>query len=63
MKPNQVINCKHFGTCESGKRSCVGCNVWNYLYDAKALIDWCRKQGKDVMLFTMEMHRELKEND
>lgn len=61
MKPNQVTNCKHFRTCESGKRSCVGCNIWNYLYDEEALIEWCKKQGKDIMLFTMEMHRNLKQ--
>ena len=59
MKPNKVENCKYVNTCESGKRSCVGCNVWNYLYNPEALIAWCKKHGKDVMLFTMEMHKML----
>lgn len=63
MKPNRVEICKHFETCESGKTSCVGCNIWNYLYDAKALISWCKKHHEDIALFTMKMHKELKNND
>ena len=59
MKPNKVENCKYVNTCESAKRSCVGCNVWNYLHDTKALQKWCRENGKDFMLFTMEMHKML----
>ena len=37
-KPILVKQCKQFEVCESAKnRGCVGCNVWNYLYDIKAL--------------------------
>ena len=25
------------------EEGCVGCNVWNYLYDGKALYDYCKK--------------------
>ena len=59
MKPNKVENCKYVETCESAKSSCIGCNVWNYLYNTKALHKWCRENGKDFMLFTMEMHKML----
>ena len=40
---------------------CRGCNVWNYLYDIKALQKWCKEYDKDFILFTMEMHRMLEE--
>ena len=59
--PVRLERCKRFEVCESGKRGCKGCNVWNYLYDVKALQEWCGKHDKDFMLFTMEMQRELKE--
>jgi hypothetical protein len=59
MKPNQVTNCRRFGTCDSGKISCVGCNIWNYLYDENALISWCEKQHQDVALFTINMQQEV----
>lgn len=59
-----VRRCKEFEVCESVKhKGCKGCNVWNYLYDIKALQKWCKEHGKDFMLFTMEMHRKLKENE
>ena len=25
----------------------------------KTIIDWCKKQNKDISMFTLEMHREL----
>ena len=62
-KPRFVKRCKAFETCESRKRkNCVGCNIWNYLYNIKELQKWCKEHGKDFMLFTMEMHRQLKED-
>lgn len=62
-KPVLVRRCKEFEVCESVKqKGCKGCNVWNYLYDIKALQKWCEEHDKDFMLYTMEMHRKLKEN-
>lgn len=59
-KPLTVDKCKHRNNCYSYKKgTCQGCNIWNYLYDEKAMIDWCRKQNKDISMFTLEMHREL----
>lgn len=61
-KPMLVKRCKEFEVCESAKHNgCKGCNVWNYLYDIKALQKWCKEHGKDFMPFTMEMHRKLEE--
>ena len=61
-KPIFVSECKKFEVCESVKnKGCRGCNVWNYLYDIKALQKWCKEHDKDFILFTMEMHRMLKE--
>lgn len=61
-KPVFIKRCKEFEVCESAKRKgCKGCNVWNYLYDIKALQKWCEEHNEDFMLFTMKMHRELKE--
>lgn len=58
--PNYVERCKRLNTCNNGKhRDCVGCNVWNYLYDTNKLLEWCNQQRKDFMLFTMEMQKEL----
>ena len=59
-KPIFLKRCKVFETCIKGENGCVGCNVWNYLYDIEALREWCKKQGKDFILFTTEMHRRLK---
>lgn len=64
MKPYKVESCKYIKTCGSSRlQGCIGCNVWNYLYDSEALIDWCNKQGKDVQLFTMEMHKMLNDEN
>jgi hypothetical protein len=61
-KPVLVRRCKEFEVCESVKqKGCKGCNVWNYLYDIKALQKWCKEHGKDFMQYTMVMHRMLKE--
>ena len=61
-KPVFLKRCKDFESCESAKHhGCRGCNVWNYLYDIEALKEWCKEHDKDFVLFTMEMHRKLKE--
>lgn len=61
-KPTFLKRCKDFEVCESVKNGgCVGCNVWNYLYDIRALQEWCKKHNRDFMLFTMEMHKKLKD--
>lgn len=66
-KPFLLKRCKDFETCESVKhQGCRGCNVWNYLYDIKALQKWCKEHNEDFMQFTMKMHKmlkEIKEND
>ena len=62
IKPMFVSRCKQFKVCESAKNGeCKGCNVWNYLYDIKALQKWCKEHNKDFVLFTMEMQRHLEE--
>ena len=39
-----VSRCKEFEVCESAKNNgCIGCNVWNYLYDIEALKEWCKE--------------------
>ena len=61
-KPMFVSRCKEFEVCERVKnKGCSGCNVWNYLYDIKALQKWCKEYNKDFRQYTMEMHREVKE--
>ena len=61
-KPLLVKRCKEFEVCESVKqKGCKGCNVWNYLYDIKALQKWCKEHNEDFMQFTMNMHKMLKE--
>lgn len=63
-KPMLVSRCEEFEVCESVKqRGCKGCNVWNYLYDIKALQEWCKEHNKDFMQFTMKMHKMLKESE
>lgn len=58
-----VKRCKKFEVCESVKhKGCKGCNVWNYLYDIKALQKWCKEHNEDFMLFTIKMHKMLKES-
>ena len=59
-----VRRCKEFEVCESVKHNgCKGCNVWNYLYDIKALQKWCKEHNEDFMQFTMKMHKMLKESE
>ena len=61
-KPFLLKRCNYFETCESVKhQGCCGCNVWNYLYDIKALQKWCKEHNEDFMQFTMKMHKMLKE--
>ncbi len=60
MNKTFVEECKHFNTCEKGFNGCVGCNVWNYLYDTQALIDWCKKQNLRMQDVSMWLHRQLK---
>ena len=60
-KPLFVKRCKSFETCKKGQDGCRGCNVWNYLYDIKALQKWCKEHDKDFMQTTMDMHKKLKE--
>jgi len=63
-KPVFVKRCKDFEVCESVKsKGCKGCNVWNYLYDIKALQKWCKEHNEDFMQFTMKMHKMLKESE
>jgi hypothetical protein len=63
-KPVFVKRCKDFETCESRKYYCCkGCNIWNYLYDTKALQKWCKEHNEDFMQFTMKMHKMLKESE
>lgn len=45
-KPNTVTFCKCFGHCAMSKNgNCVGCNIYNYVYDPEALLEWCRLNG------------------
>ena len=61
-KPMFISRCKKFEVCKNVKNGgCRGCNVWNCLYDIKTLQKWCKEHDKDFILFTMEMHRMLKE--
>ena len=62
IKPYQIKNCKRFDVCESSRLGgCVGCNVWNYLYDIDALKEWCEKQNVDFMSMSKYMRETLKE--
>lgn len=47
-KSNTVISfCKYFGNCDMNKNGdCGGCNVYNYLYNPEALLEWCRLNGR-----------------
>lgn len=63
-KPMLVSRCKVFEVCESAKHNgCKDCNVWNYLYDIKALLKWCKEHNECFMFFTMKMHKMLKESE
>lgn len=47
---NYVENCKHLNTCKSGiNKNCVGCNIWNKLYNYSDFVEWCINQNKNVM--------------
>ena len=60
-KPMFISRCKAFEVCKRVKnKGCSGCNVWNYLYDIKALQNWCKEHDKDFILFTMEMEKEIR---
>jgi hypothetical protein len=62
LKPLTVDKCLHKNKCyDYHKGNCQGCNIWNYLYDSNALIEWCNKHGEDVALFTMKMHYKLED--
>lgn len=62
LKPLTVDKCLRKNKCyDYHKGNCQGCNIWNYLYDSEALIDWCNKHSEDVALFTMKMHYELED--
>lgn len=63
-KPVFIKRCEDFEVCESVKqKGCKGCNVWNYLYDIKALQKWCKERNEDFLQFTMKMHKMLKESE
>ena len=60
-KPIFLRSCKEFEVCESGQNNgCVGCNVWNYLYNIEELHKWCKVHNNDFMQYTMKMHKHLK---
>ena len=62
LKPLTVDKCSHKNKCyDYHKGNCQGCNIWNYLYNSEALIDWCNKHNEDIALFTMKMHYELED--
>ena len=63
-KPVLLKRCKDFESCESVKqKGCKGCNIWNYLYDIKALQEWCKEHDEDFVQFTMKIHKMLKESE
>ena len=50
-KPMFVSRCKEFKVCECvKKKGCRGCNIWNCLYDIKALQKWCKEHEKETDL-------------
>ena len=63
-KPMFVSICKEFKVCERvKKKGCRGCNVWNCLYDIKALQKWCKEHDKNFIQYTLKMERHLKESE
>lgn len=59
MKPNIVENCKRLNTCSNGQHhDCVGCNVWNLLYDYGALVKWCANMKQDIKKVHFDLVRE-----
>lgn len=62
LKPLIVDKCLRRNDCyEYHKGNCQGCNIWKYLYDSDALIDYCNKHDKDVEMFKMKMYYELEQ--
>ena len=62
MKPNIVESCKHINTCYNGKRGhCVGCNIWNILYNYQAFYEWCRERGRYWKSVEQILRKELEE--
>lgn len=60
LKPLVVTKCKQRNNCfnyEIG--DCKRCNIWNYLYNEEAVIEWCGKHNIDISMFTQKMHEEL----
>lgn len=57
-----VAKCKHRNNCYNYEiGDCRGCNIWNYLYNEKAVIEWCKKHNEDISMFTLKIHKELEE--
>ena len=47
---NYVKNCKYLNTCKNGiNKNCIGCNIWNVLYNYSDFVEWCINQNKNVM--------------
>ena len=64
MKPKYVENCKDISYCKEHistvrENGCKGCNVWNYLYDGKALYEYCNKNDKNIFKEMWEIERTL----
>lgn len=60
LKPMTVDNCRQRHHCYNfSKKDCRYCNIWNYLYDIEALIEFCKKQNMNFMLITMDMQKSL----
>lgn len=56
-----VENCKHLNTCNNGiNKDCVGCNVWNILYNYGDFVKWCKNQHLDIMRMDFEIRRNIK---
>lgn len=50
-KPMFISRCEEFKVCERvKKKGCRGCNIWNCLYDIKALQKWCKEHEKETDL-------------
>lgn len=59
-KHSVVAKCKHRNNCYNYViGDCRGCNIWNYLYNEKAVIEWCKKHNEDISMFTLKIHKEL----
>lgn len=59
MKLNIVESCKHLNACCNGRHhNCVGCNVWNLLYDYGALVKWCSDMKQDIRKVHFDLMKE-----